>query len=157
MLVQVLGSSEASSRRAPKESEEGNIGMSGASSYFDPGAGATSGLPVHLPETPSSSPLFSSGLATTPQPPAAPCCWPCPTAAPAATATARRGSAPSIFNPGSSTTTLPAPCGTSSAGCGRGVGCCARPLVMAMATAIGNPTPTPTFTPHAPRNTTVIV
>ena len=50
-----------------------------------------------LPETPSSSPLFSSGLAATPQPPAAPCCWPWPTAAPAATA--RRGSAPSIPGP----------------------------------------------------------
>ena len=57
----------------------------------------------------------------------------------------------SSFNLGSSTTTLPAPCGAPSASCGRGAGCCALLLAVAMATATGTPTPTPT--PHAtPRN-----
>ena len=57
----------------------------------------------------------------------------------------------SSFNLGSSTTTLPAPCGAPSASCGRGAGCCALLLAMVMATATGTPTPTPT--PHAtPRN-----
>ena len=53
----------------------------------------------------------------------------------------------SSFNLGSSTTTLPAPCGAPSASCGRGAGCCALLLAMAMAIATGTPTPTPT--PHA--------
>ena len=60
----------------------------------------------------------------------------------------------SSFNLGSSTTTLPAPCGAPSASCGRGAGCCALLLAMAMATATGTPTPTPHA--HASRNTTVI-
>ena len=55
----------------------------------------------------------------------------------------------SSFNLGSSTTTLPAPCGAPSASCGRGAGCCALLLAVAMATATGTPTPTPTPTPHA--------
>ena len=55
----------------------------------------------------------------------------------------------SSFNLGSSTTTLPAPCGAPSASCGRGAGCCALLLAMAMATATGTPTPTPTPTPHS--------